>query len=156
MLSDALQEIALTGKEEEEFRHKLRNFRCELPARQQKILNRLIGGAVAAARYSKGRRNTDKDTELLSRALATFTDDLPKEQRDPFRAMLAAGALSWAFESNPAPDKDPNPVFLGVEEWALLAKIAAALITGVVVLIEEGTKDDPEPDVPVLDLPDPP
>jgi hypothetical protein len=129
---------------------KLRKFRETLPADERKLFNALLGGAVATARFSKARGKSDSPGEALAKKLVTFGEDLPYQQRDALNLTMAAGAFAWGVAPDHTPDGDPQPVFITLELMIIIAIVGAGILA-VVGLIEE----DPEPDVPVLDLPDP-
>jgi hypothetical protein len=137
-------------KERATFVKQLYKFREALPAEERKLFNALLGGAVATARLSKAkaRGKSESPAEALGKKLVTFGKDLPHHQRDALNLIITAGAFAWGVAPDHTPDGDPKPVFITLELAIVIAAVGVVLIAG---LLEE----DPEVDVPVIDLPDP-
>ena len=145
------EERALTEKEGAEFGEKLLRFRDGLAADQRRVLNKLIGGAIAADSFIKCPHQDDKEAKSFSDALTTFADELPQRQREGLAALLSVGALTWDLATDPTPEDNIRPIYF---IWVHLARTAAVIIAGAILVLREASKDDPEIDVPDVDLPD--
>lgn len=153
MTRDKAPDLALTDKQAAELGEKLLRFRDGLPKNQRRVLNKLIGGTIAADNFIKRPYPDDKKAESFSQALTTFENGLQQGQREGFRTMLAAGALAWGLAPEPTPEDDIKPISM---IWVHVARTAAVILAGFITVVREGMDDDEEIIVPDIDLPDNP